>query len=106
MVLPEGPTGTWTNQPNGGPRWADYVVQDVVGHVDGTFPTDARPERRAIGGLATAGAGAQQLAQRYANVFRSVSGNSPALRSFAEAPEQYLGEYLRVFAQALASRPS
>ena len=50
FVFPEGLQGYWINHADGGPRWADYVAQDVVAHVDKIWSTEARPERRAIGG--------------------------------------------------------
>ena len=53
MVLPQGDDGYWVNQANNGPRWGDYVAQDVVRSVDTSLPTLADRDHRAIGGLLT-----------------------------------------------------
>lgn len=86
IVLPEGLQGYWINHANDGPRWADYVVNDLVEHIDRTFPTDARPERRAIGGLSMGGHGALHLALSHPNVFRIAGAHSPSIRPFKESP--------------------
>ncbi|HVG97737.1 MAG TPA: alpha/beta hydrolase-fold protein [Chloroflexota bacterium] len=91
VVLPEGEQGYWINQANGGPRWADYVTEDVVGDVDATFRTDARRERRAVGGLSMGAHGALQLALNRPEVFAIVGSHAPTLRSYERAP-QYFGD--------------
>jgi enterochelin esterase-like enzyme len=87
VVLPEGEQGYWINHAAGGPRWADYVARDVVAHVDLTFPTERRPEKRAIGGLSMGGHGAAQIALNYPDVFRVMGLHSPSLRSYEQSPE-------------------
>jgi enterochelin esterase-like enzyme len=86
FVFPEGLQGYWINHANGGPRWADYVAQDVVAHVDRIWSTEARPERRAIGGLSMGGHGALQLALNHPQVFGIAGAHSPALRTHKESP--------------------
>jgi enterochelin esterase-like enzyme len=91
VVLPEGEQGYWINQANGGPRWADYVTEDVVHNVDATFRTDSRRERRAVGGLSMGAHGALQLAMNHPEVFAIVGSHAPTLRSYERAP-QYFGD--------------
>jgi enterochelin esterase-like enzyme len=79
VVLPQGDRGYWVNQAEDGPRWADYVVQDVLGSIDGTFRTRADADHRAIGGLSMGGAGALQLAFNHPDVFHVVAAHSPSL---------------------------
>ncbi|TME25073.1 MAG: hypothetical protein E6I75_27995 [Chloroflexi bacterium] len=79
VVLPQGDDGYWVNQANNGPRWGDYVTQDVISSVDGTFRTFADADHRAVGGLSMGGAGALQLALNHPNLFRSVGAHSPSL---------------------------
>ncbi len=86
FVFPEGLDGYWINHANNGPRWADYVVQDVVPHVDRNWSTDARPERRAIGGLSMGAHGALHLTLNHPDVFRVAGAHSPALRTHQESP--------------------
>jgi enterochelin esterase-like enzyme len=86
MVLPTGDQSYWMNHA-GGPRWGDYVAQDLVKHVDATFRTDARREKRAIGGLSMGGHGAVQLAYNHADVFSVAGAHSPTLRPFETSPE-------------------
>jgi enterochelin esterase-like enzyme len=86
FVFPEGLQGYWINHANGGPRWADYVAEDVVAHVDRIWATDARPERRAVGGLSMGGHGALHLALNHPDIFRIAGAHSPALRSLKDSP--------------------
>ena len=86
VVLPEGEQGYWINHAAGAARWADFVAVDLVRHVDATFRTEARRERRAIGGLSMGGHGALQLALNHPDVFAVAGAHSPTLRPFEESP--------------------
>ncbi len=87
VILPNGEQGYWMNHADGGPRWADFVAVDLVKHVDATFRTEARREKRAIGGLSMGGHGALQLALNHPDVFSIAGAHSPTLRSFEDSPE-------------------
>jgi enterochelin esterase-like enzyme len=87
VVLPNGEQGYWMNHADGGPKWADFVALDLVNNVDATFRTDARRERRAVGGLSMGGHGALQLAMNHPDVFAVAGAHSPTLRSFEDSPE-------------------
>jgi S-formylglutathione hydrolase FrmB len=87
VVLPNGEQGYWINHANGGPRWADYVANDLVKDVDKNFRTEARRERRAIGGLSMGAHGALQLALNRPDVFAIAGAHSPTLRPFETTPE-------------------
>jgi enterochelin esterase-like enzyme len=88
IVLPNGGANYWVNQATGA-RWADYVVEDVVGQVDRDFRTVANPSARAIGGLSMGGEGALRIAMQNPDVFGIAAAHSPSLRtSFDQfAPE-------------------
>ena len=86
FVFPEGLDGYWVNHANGGPRWADYVLQDVVPHVERIWSVETRPEKRAIGGLSMGGHGALHLSLSQPETFRIVGAHSPALRTHKESP--------------------
>lgn len=87
VVLPDGEQGYWTNQANGGPQWADFVTDDIVPYVDAHFRTDARRERRAIGGLSMGAHGAMQIAYRRPELFSIAGAHSPTIRPFEDSPE-------------------
>jgi enterochelin esterase-like enzyme len=83
LVMPDdtgdGPT-YWANWSNDGPRWADYVIQDVVGAIDGRYRTLPTAAGRAIGGLSMGGLGALHIAMRRPDVFGAVGAHSPSIR--------------------------
>ena len=93
VVAPAGRAGYWVNHADGGPRWADYVLNDVVGHIDATYRTLPERRARAIGGISMGGHGALQLALNNPTVFGTVGAHSPALRVREQAPH-FLGGLL------------
>ena len=80
VVLPQGDFGYWVNHVDGGPRWGDYVVQDLVGHLDTTYQTLPTREARAVGGSSQGGHGALQLTWNHPDVFGVAAAHSPSLR--------------------------
>jgi S-formylglutathione hydrolase FrmB len=90
--MPGGRSGYWVNHADGGPRWGDYVVKDLVGHVDATYNTIAQRGARAIGGISMGGHGALQNALNNPEVFGVAGGHSPGLRTRDQAPA-FLGGY-------------
>jgi enterochelin esterase-like enzyme len=83
IVMPDsaasgGPT-YWANWSEG-PRWGDYVTEDVVSTIDQRYRTLANPRSRAIGGLSMGGLGALNLAFQHPDVFGVVGGHSPSVR--------------------------
>ncbi|HET7768222.1 MAG TPA: alpha/beta hydrolase-fold protein [Chloroflexota bacterium] len=86
VVLPQGDQSYWVNHA-GGPKWGDYVALDLVKHIDATFRTDARRERRAVGGLSMGGHGAVQLAYNHPTVFSVAGAHSPTIRPFETSPD-------------------
>jgi enterochelin esterase-like enzyme len=87
VVLPNGGQGYWINHADGGPRWGDYVARDLVKHVDATLRTEARREKRAVGGLSMGAHGALQLAYNHPDVFSIAGAHSPTIRPFETSPE-------------------
>jgi enterochelin esterase-like enzyme len=80
VVMPDGGSRTFWANWDEGPRWSDYVAQDVVGHVDTYFRTLPNAASRAIGGLSMGGVGALQIGMRHAGVFGAVGAHSPSIR--------------------------
>jgi enterochelin esterase-like enzyme len=80
MMPDDGGSTYWANWSNDGPRWGDYVTDDVVSVVDGRYRTLASRASRAIGGLSMGGLGALNLAFQHPDVFGVVGGHSPSVR--------------------------
>jgi enterochelin esterase-like enzyme len=80
VVMPDDDESTyWANWDNG-PRWGDYVTDDVVSIIDQRYRTLASPAGRAIGGLSMGGLGALNLAFQHPDVFGVVGSHSPSVR--------------------------
>jgi enterochelin esterase-like enzyme len=80
VVLPQGDFGYWVNHVNGAARWGDYVVDDLVDHVDSTYATLPQPRARAVGGLSQGGHAAFQLTFNHPSRFGVAGAHSPSLR--------------------------
>ena len=66
----------YLNSPANG-QYEDYVVRDVIGHVDATYRTVAAARGRALAGKSSGGYGALVLGMRHPAVFGAVSAHSP-----------------------------
>jgi enterochelin esterase-like enzyme len=84
IIMPQGDRGFWVNNVGDGPRWGDYVTQDLVAQVDATFRTLRAPTARAIGGLSMGGFGGLTLAFTHPEVFGVVGAHAPSLRDAGE----------------------
>jgi enterochelin esterase-like enzyme len=81
IVMPDDGEATyWANWSEGGPRWGDYLTEDVVSMVDQRYRTLAQPQSRAVGGLSMGGLGALNLAFEHPEVFGVVGAHSPSVR--------------------------
>ena len=60
-------------------RWEDFIVRELVSHVDRLFRTIPVREGRAINGLSMGGFGALSLGLRHPEVFCSAASHSGAL---------------------------
>ena len=71
------------------PRYEDYIVKDLIAHVDGAYRT--RPERagRAITGLSMGGFGAFALAMRHKDLFVSAASHSGVVSLLYNGPHPY-----------------
>jgi enterochelin esterase-like enzyme len=78
VVLPQGDTSYWVNQVDGLP-WADYVSDDLVRHIDATYPTEADAAHRALGGLSNGARAALQIGFTHPHEFGVIGAHSPSL---------------------------
>lgn len=80
IVLPQGDTGYWADHVDDGERWSQYLVRDVVRHIDSTYRTLRMNDARAIGGLSMGGWGALHNGFLHPRVFSVIGAHSPSLR--------------------------
>ncbi|MGI9148022.1 MAG: OpgC domain-containing protein [Chloroflexota bacterium] len=92
IVLPQGDRSFWINHPNGGPRWGDYLVQDLIRHIDASYPTKADAQHRALGGLSMGGWGALYQGFLHPDVFGTVGAHAPSLNGDSDLDMSFLGK--------------
>jgi enterochelin esterase-like enzyme len=80
IILPQGDKGYWANHTDDGPRWGEYVIRDLIRHIDRTYRTLRSGSSRAIGGLSMGGWGALHHAFQRPDLFGVVGAHSVALR--------------------------
>jgi enterochelin esterase-like enzyme len=80
VVMPDDGESTYFANWDNGPRWGDYITQDVVSTIDERYRTLPSPASRAIGGLSMGGLGALNLTFQHPDVFGVVGANSPSIR--------------------------
>jgi S-formylglutathione hydrolase FrmB len=69
-------------------NWEDFIVKDLIGHVDSTYRTIAKREGRAINGLSMGGYGGLMLGLKHPNLFCSVGSHSGAIAFAKSAGER------------------
>lgn len=83
VVMPDAGNSWYVNwaQSDAGQKnnWEDFVIKDLIGHVDANYRTIARREGRAISGLSMGGYGAICLGLRHPDMFCSIGSQSGAL---------------------------
>jgi len=81
VVMPDCERGWYTNSVDL-PTFAfeTFVIDDLIGFVDGTFPTKPSRDGRAIAGLSMGGYGAFKLALKHPDLFCAAASLSGALR--------------------------
>jgi enterochelin esterase-like enzyme len=80
VVMPDDGESTYYANWDNGPRWGDYISEDVVNTIDQRYRTLTSPSERAIGGLSMGGLGALNLAFQHPDVFGVVGSHSPSVR--------------------------
>jgi S-formylglutathione hydrolase FrmB len=68
--------------------WEDFMIKDLIGHVDANYRTLARREGRAINGLSMGGYGALMLGLRHPDLFCSIGSHSGAVAFARSAAER------------------
>jgi S-formylglutathione hydrolase FrmB len=78
IVMPQGFRGFYTNN-NAGPRYLDYIVEDVIGAAERYLPLKRERGSRCIGGLSMGGYGALRVGLARPDLFASINSHSGAL---------------------------
>ena len=85
VVMPDAnnklEAGFYANSPATG-NWKDFVVRDLVGHVDRRYRTDARASKRAVVGHSMGGFGGFNIGFDHPDVFGFVYAISPCCIGF------------------------
>lgn len=88
IVMPDVGNSWYVNwaQSDAGEKnaWEDYMIHDVIGHVDANYRTIAKREGRAINGLSMGGYGSLILGLRHPEMFCSIGSHSGAIRYAAD----------------------
>jgi S-formylglutathione hydrolase FrmB len=71
------------------PKYDEYIVRELVAHVDSVYRTMARREHRGIAGLSMGGYGAVSLSLRYPDVFAAAASHSGVLSPRYAGPTPY-----------------
>ncbi len=80
VVMPDDGETTYFANWDNGPRWGDYIADDVVSTIDQRYRTLPDAAGRAIGGLSMGGLGALNLAFQHPDIFGVVGAHSPSVR--------------------------
>ncbi len=89
VVFPQGDFSYFVNLADSGPRYGEYLVVDLVRHINATYKVLPGPEHRAVGGLSMGATGALVNAFTYPRIFGVVGAHSPALP--LEGERDFLG---------------
>ncbi len=92
IVLPQGDHSYWVNHPNGGPRWGDYLVQDLLRHIDASYRTKPDGKHRALGGMSMGGWGALYQGFLHPDIFGTVGAHAPSLRNETDGEVSFMGK--------------
>ncbi len=71
-------------------RYEDYIVDDLVAHIDATYRTIPERRARAIGGLSMGGFGALTLAMRHKDVYASTASHAGVATLLYKGPFPYV----------------
>lgn len=80
VVMPDDGESTYFANWDNGPRWGDYIADDVVSTIDLRYRTLPGPTARAIGGLSMGGLGALNLGFQHPDIFGVIGSHSPSVR--------------------------
>ena len=97
VVMPDGFRGFYTDH-HEGPAYGRYMIEDVIGFIEKSFPVQKTRASRCVGGLSMGGYGALRLALAHPDLFVSASSHSGACHAGHNDPRmQKDPEFRRIF---------
>ena len=96
VVMPDGFRGFYTDNAEG-PPYGQYIMEDVIGFTERTFPARSDRSGRCIGGLSMGGYGALRLALSHPETFVSANSHSGAMVFGHDEPRMEDPEFRRMF---------
>ncbi|HEX2998944.1 MAG TPA: alpha/beta hydrolase family protein [Armatimonadota bacterium] len=84
VVMPDGERSFYTNMAEGG-RFEDYLMEDLIPRVEGSYNVLKGRAHTAIDGLSMGGYGAIKLGLKYADRFGSIGAHSSAVAAARRA---------------------
>jgi putative tributyrin esterase len=97
VVMPDGFRGFYTDN-HAGPAYGRYLIKDVLGFVERTFPALKKRSGRCIGGLSMGGYGSLRLAFSHPELFVSAHSHSGAVQPWAlPSDDEWGAERRRIF---------
>jgi putative tributyrin esterase len=101
IVMPDGENAWYTNAAGKGPRFEDYIADDLVNDVETKYRVIRSRYGRAIAGLSMGGYGALKIALKHPATFAAAGGFSSALRAtdprFDDEMSAYTEQLYRIF---------
>lgn len=93
VVFPEGDEGWYTNAADGGTRYEDDLLQDLLPHIQATLPVQPPGKAWAIGGLSMGGYGAVKTALKHPHLFSAAVSHSGAFEQVRNSkPHSVFGD--------------
>ena len=77
LVYPNGGRSFYMNYHDGRLRYEDFVVEELVAHVESTHRVRAGRENRSIAGTSMGGYGALKIAMKHPDIYAAVTAHSP-----------------------------
>jgi putative tributyrin esterase len=104
IVMPDGENAWYTNAAENGPRFEDYIADDLVKDVESKYRVIRSRYGRAIGGLSMGGYGALKIALKHPGTFAAAGGFSSALGvtdpKFDDALTAYKEQLYKIYGPA------
>ncbi len=79
MVMPRALEPLFTSTDGGPGTYEVEFIEDLLPAIENAYPTDSRPQARALAGISRGGVWALEIAFRHADLFDTVIALSPAL---------------------------